>query len=204
MTSSKKSAFQEKANASQWGNSQKFRNIIDGLRAVGVDKHVELPQIAVMGDTSSGKSSVLSAISGIAFPSNSKLTTRCPTQLILSTSEDFHGTVRLQRYQVTGQAVIPPVTLESVDEIADHITHLTQILVDEGQSISDDAIVIEVSGPSFPNLTLTDLPGLVRTVADSDDPNIIVKIRKLLERYLVQKRTVILCVVPANGIIFHF
>ena len=33
------------------------------------DYGVELPQIAVMGDTSSGKSSLLSAISGVIFPS---------------------------------------------------------------------------------------------------------------------------------------
>ncbi|KAG3230167.1 hypothetical protein PI124_g24734, partial [Phytophthora idaei] len=35
---------------------------------------------------------------------------------------------------------------------------------DEGQYISDDQIVIEMCGPELPNLTLTDLPGLERTV----------------------------------------
>jgi hypothetical protein len=35
-----------------------------------------------MGDTSSGKSSLLSAIAGNnIFPSNNELTTRCPTRL---------------------------------------------------------------------------------------------------------------------------
>jgi len=35
-----------------------------------------------MGDTSSGKSSLLSQLSGkIEFPSNDRLTTRCPTRL---------------------------------------------------------------------------------------------------------------------------
>ena len=40
--------------------SNRQRNLIDKLRQHGVDKYVDLPQIAVMGDTSSGKSSVLS------------------------------------------------------------------------------------------------------------------------------------------------
>jgi interferon-induced GTP-binding protein Mx1 len=52
-----------------------------------------------MGDTSSGKSSVLSALSGIVFPSSDKLTTRCPTELILSHADKFSGSVYLQRYK---------------------------------------------------------------------------------------------------------
>lgn len=42
-----------------------------------------LPQIAVMGDQSSGKSSVLEAISGIPFPRGAGLVTRCATQLTM-------------------------------------------------------------------------------------------------------------------------
>ena len=38
-------------------------NLIDQLRAVGIEKDIQIPQIAVMGDQSSGKSSVLEAIS---------------------------------------------------------------------------------------------------------------------------------------------
>ena len=42
-----------------------------------------------MGDTSSGKSSLLSAIAGNdIFPSNDSLTTRCPTRLRLESSSN--------------------------------------------------------------------------------------------------------------------
>ena len=40
-----------------------LRKLIDKLHDEAID--VELPQIAVMGDTSSGKSSLLSSLSGI-------------------------------------------------------------------------------------------------------------------------------------------
>ena len=46
------------------------RLLVDRLREVGLDDYVELPQIAVMGDTSCGKSSLLSTISGVTFPSS--------------------------------------------------------------------------------------------------------------------------------------
>ena len=50
---------------------------------------------------------------------------------------------------------------------------MTSILIGEGQEISDDAIVIEACGPNFPNITLTDLPGLVRAVGDNENPAMI-------------------------------
>ncbi|KAI8827296.1 P-loop containing nucleoside triphosphate hydrolase protein [Chytriomyces cf. hyalinus JEL632] len=151
-----------------------------------------------MGDTSSGKSSLLSAISGIEFPSSDLLTTRCPTQLILTKATTFSGSVRLVRFVADGSLSEKAKALESADDIASEIQALTLQIQEEGQQISDDAIVITVSGPQFPNLTLTDLPGIIRTVGDGEDKTMIKRVRELVERYLVQERTVILAVVPAN------
>lgn len=175
--------------------SKKSRELVDRLRELGLDKHIELPKVAVMGDTSSGKSSVLSALSGISFPINDRLTTRCPTQVILSEAETFSGSVHLQRENAVREG---EERLNSIEEVGGVIERLTQQLVDEGQYISDDSIVIDIKGPGKPNLTLTDLPGLVRTTADGEDENIIERIRALVNRYLIQKRTIILAVVPAN------
>ncbi|OQR85300.1 interferon-induced GTP-binding protein Mx [Thraustotheca clavata] len=172
------------------------RHLVDRLRQLGLDKYIELPQIAVMGDTSSGKSSVLSALSGIAFPSSKDLTTRCPTQLILTYAKELTGTVRLVRYE--SNELTTPTLITTLEEITQSIERITQQLIDEGQYISDDAIEIKMQGPNFPNLTLTDLPGLVRTVADGEDEGMIKRVRKLVDRYLVQERTIILAVVPAN------
>jgi interferon-induced GTP-binding protein Mx1 len=89
--------------------SQKCREIIDSFRSIGLDKYLALPQVVSMGDTSSGKSSVLSALSGITFPSSDRITTRCPTELILSTGDEFKGNVRLRRSdrQKSDTATVP-------------------------------------------------------------------------------------------------
>jgi len=178
--------------------SERCRQLIDKLREFGLDKHIELPQVAIMGDTSSGKSSVLSALSGITFPSSDQLTTRCPTQLVLTHAETFSGNVTLKRYEPRPAEKIVPTQISSLEEITSQIERLTKQLVDEGQSISDDSIVIKVAGPEFPNLTLIDLPGIVRTVESGEDKSIIPRIQALVKRYLEQSRTMILAVVPAN------
>lgn len=41
-----------------------------------------IPQLSVMGDQSSGKSSVLEFLSGVPFPRGSGLVTRCATQYV--------------------------------------------------------------------------------------------------------------------------
>ena len=46
-----------------------YRSFMDKLAESGVDDYVDLPMIAVMGDTSSGKSSLLSNISLVELPS---------------------------------------------------------------------------------------------------------------------------------------
>jgi hypothetical protein len=56
---------------------------IDKLRSHGISHLVSLPQLVVCGDQSSGKSSVLEAISGIPFPAKDSLCTRFATEVVL-------------------------------------------------------------------------------------------------------------------------
>jgi ABC-type phosphate/phosphonate transport system ATPase subunit len=61
-----------------------------------VSKYVNLPMIAVMGDTSSGKSSLLSSLSAVELPSASELTTRCPIMLQMKRSETKRAIISVQ------------------------------------------------------------------------------------------------------------
>ena len=54
---------------------------IDKLFACNVGEHIDLPQLVVVGDQSSGKSSVLEGLTELPFPRDSGLCTRFATQI---------------------------------------------------------------------------------------------------------------------------
>ena len=56
---------------------------VDQLRGLLVAEPIRLPTIVVVGDQSSGKSSVLEALSGVSLPRGQNITTRCPLILRL-------------------------------------------------------------------------------------------------------------------------
>jgi hypothetical protein len=58
----------------------KLLDVINELRILDVDHELELPQLVVCGEQSSGKSSVLEAISRIPFPRAGTTCTRFVTQ----------------------------------------------------------------------------------------------------------------------------
>jgi GTPase Era involved in 16S rRNA processing len=75
--------------------NERYRAFMDKLAQSGVDEYVDLPMVAVMGDTSSGKSSLLSMISTIELPSSDKLTTRCPIMLMMRRADTKSASVKI-------------------------------------------------------------------------------------------------------------
>lgn len=72
---------------------------VDCLRSQGISHYVSLPQIIVCGDQSSGKSSVLEAISGVSFLVKSNLSTRFPTELVLRKTPQIGVSVSIVPHQ---------------------------------------------------------------------------------------------------------
>ncbi|KAF9078476.1 P-loop containing nucleoside triphosphate hydrolase protein [Rhodocollybia butyracea] len=66
---------------------RRMLDLVNQLHATGVQIDIDLPQIAVIGNQSAGKSSLIEAISGITLPRASGTCTRCPTECRLSYAE---------------------------------------------------------------------------------------------------------------------
>jgi dynamin 1-like protein len=66
---------------------RKFITVIDELRDVGLQQHISLPRIVMLGGQSAGKSSVLESIVGIEMlPRGDGVVTRRPLELRLNHS----------------------------------------------------------------------------------------------------------------------
>jgi hypothetical protein len=186
-------------------------DIVDSLRSHGINRYINLPEIIVCGEQSSGKSSVLEAVSGVKFPSKDNLCTRFATELILRRGPDAPikvGIVPSSRerdrsegeleklrnfhYSVSGD----DLQLEAVIEAAKDAMGIS-----EGSSkvFSSDILRLELSGPNQPHLTLVDLPGLFqagnRSQSDADAHTV----RSLVLSYMQNPRSIILAVVSAKN-----
>lgn len=80
------------------------------------------------------------------------------------------------------------------------IDELTDKVAGKQKGIIDDPIVLHVHSPTCPDMSLIDLPGITRIpLRNSDQPVNIEEITKRMAlKYVTDRRTIILCVIPAN------
>ncbi|NXR30930.1 MX protein, partial [Zosterops hypoxanthus] len=167
-------------------------DLVDSLRALGIEKDLSLPAIAVIGDQSSGKSSVLEALSGVPLPRGNGIVTRCPLELKLK---------RLPEGQAwQGKISYKNVTkeLQDASEVNGAIRIAQDSLAGPGGAISGNLISLEVRSPDVPDLTLIDLPGIARVAVGDQPKDIGEQIKALLKRLIGRKETLNLVVVPCN------
>eukprot|EP00980_Cylindrotheca_fusiformis_P013650 scaffold3514_cov58-Cylindrotheca_fusiformis.AAC.1 len=192
--------------ASPEGN-EAYRSFMDKMAKSNVDQYVDLPMIAVMGDTSSGKSSLLSMISQVELPSNDKLTTRCPIMLQMRKTETMSANVTVNwKEKPEGANVDFPVKIvgsHNWTELTGYIAEAQEhIVTKQNKEVARDVVSVEMTGPHCENLTLIDLPGIVRSHGKGESASLSDDIQSLLTDYLQNPRCVILAVLPAN-VDFH-
>ncbi|NP_878287.1 interferon-induced GTP-binding protein MxE [Danio rerio] len=167
-------------------------DLVDSLRALGVEKDLNLPAIAVIGDQSSGKSSVLEALSGVALPRGTGIVTRCPLVLKLkkiTKDKSWHG---LLTYNDKIRELKDPAKIEKA------VLNAQTALAGIGEGISHEMITLEIQSCDVPDLTLIDLPGIARVATGNQPEDIEKQIKSLIEKFIKRQETISLVVVPAN------
>ncbi|XP_016405691.1 interferon-induced GTP-binding protein Mx3-like isoform X2 [Sinocyclocheilus rhinocerous] len=198
-----------------------YIDLIDTLRSVGIHKDLALPTIVVIGDQSSGKSSVLEALSGVALPRGSGIVTRCPLELRLKKVPGVNWKAVLTYDKKTDEFVnrfagpIKPSKLvsgkvaqsapnEKKIEFADpslveeHVAAAQNELAGKGVGICDELITLEIMSPDVCDLTLIDLPGIARVPVEGQPEDIGKQIKRLIMKYIKKRETINLVVVPCN------
>ncbi|OPB46729.1 Vacuolar sorting protein VPS1 [Trichoderma guizhouense] len=181
-------------------------NTVDSLRSQGVSHYISLPQIIVCGDQSSGKSSVLEAISGVSFPVSTGLCTRFPTELILRTAPHTSVKVSIIPHQLQKRDKKDALSnfheqLDSVQQLPDLIENAKAYMGIKtlGKAFSNDVLRIEISGPDRPHLTIVDLPGLIHSETKNQSASDVHLITQIVKSFMSKQRSVILAVISAKN-----
>ncbi|XP_005930169.1 dynamin-1a isoform X7 [Haplochromis burtoni] len=162
----------------------------DAFSAIGQNANLDLPQIAVVGGQSAGKSSVLENFVGKDFlPRGSGIVTRRPLVLqLMNSPTEFAEFLHCKGKKFT-----------DFDEVRQEIEAETDRATGANKGISPVPINLRVYSPHVLNLTLVDLPGMTKVPVGDQPADIEFQIRDMLMQFVTKENCLMLAVSPANS-----
>ncbi|KAJ7587407.1 P-loop containing nucleoside triphosphate hydrolase protein [Mycena floridula] len=199
---------------------RRMLDLVNRLHSTGVQVDIDLPQIAVVGSQSAGKSSLIESISGITLPRASGTCTRCPTECRLSRSDEpWKCIVSLRRITDPQGQTLGQVRNESFGnviydkaDVEDRIRRAQRAILNPSTpankflsgddedpanpelTFTPNYISLQISGPDVADLSFCDLPGLIASGNETD----IKLIRSLVSSYISKPSCVILLTVACE------
>ncbi|KAF9614354.1 hypothetical protein IFM89_018107 [Coptis chinensis] len=161
---------------------------------------IKLPQVAVIGSQSSGKSSVLEALVGRDFlPRGSDICTRRPLILQLENRSLKNGDGDDSTSSEWGEFLhLSKKRFYDFSAIRREIQAETDREAGSNKGVSDKPIRLKISSPHVLNITLVDLPGITKVPVGDQPRDIEAKIRGMIMSYIMHETSIILAVTPAN------
>ncbi|KAI9811530.1 MAG: hypothetical protein M1832_000873 [Thelocarpon impressellum] len=224
---------------------------INDLRRQGVEDLIPpLPKIVVVGDQSTGKSSLIEAISEIKVPRDVGTCTRCPLEINLA-ENDAEGAVWTCRVSLHNKFTYNPpngsafargpfngaaanteprcfgnftgqtpedflfTTIYNKDEVQSAISRaqlailnphenyrkyqrddLDVTMLSTREQFSPNVIRLDISGPNLPNLSFTDLPGVIQEADHDDHGHVVELVENLVKSYIKDEKALVLLARP--------
>ncbi|KAK5933212.1 hypothetical protein CgunFtcFv8_004858 [Champsocephalus gunnari] len=162
----------------------------DAFSSISQNSSLDLPQIAVVGGQSAGKSSVLENFVGKDFlPRGSGIVTRRPLVLQLI----YCPTEYAEFLHCKGKKFV------DFEEVRQEIEAETDRITGQNRGISPVPINLRVYSPNVLNLTLVDLPGMTKVPVGDQPVDIESQIREMLMQFVTKDNCLLLAVSPANS-----
>ncbi|KAL2845257.1 P-loop containing nucleoside triphosphate hydrolase protein [Aspergillus pseudoustus] len=198
---------------------QQLFNAIDDLRTLQLGtEELPIPQLVVVGEQSSGKSSVLESIARIRLPVGTGICTRFPIEVVLRRSEKRRLSMRIlpgpasknDQQAVAAMKAFHVAKDDSdanIDIIADiekaagiiGVPIYKEAQGNRGLRYSDDVLRITHQGPDLSDLTLIDLPGLFNRVTGEQSEADKIKVQDMVKRYVEDRKSIVLLVCKGNN-----
>ena len=137
---------------------------------------ITLPQICVIGDQSAGKSSFLSRLTGVSFPTAAKMCTKAAT--VVTCNRD--ASLTKPRYEIEdvenrGSYHEINSTAEAIQATQDKLLKAAGNPADDNSIITDHSIKLRVTGPSVIDIIIVDLPGIQHAGPTKDAINALIE-----------------------------
>lgn len=152
------------------------------------EQQYTLPKVIVIGNESTGKSSLLENITKCQiFPRNINLCTKCPIHLKLITGIPEYSISYLDQISKERKKI----TLKDKNLIYQELLKIFNVYpVDV---IYEDEIIVTIKDVNMPNFEFYDLPGI-----RSYPPALAEKTTSICRKYLQDQNSIVICVVPAT------
>ncbi|XP_057530949.1 dynamin-related protein 3A-like [Amaranthus tricolor] len=165
----------------------------------GVSIPIHLPQVAVVGSQSSGKSSVIEALVGRDFlPRGPDVVTRRPLLLQLNQAKVINGGDG-DEVEYGEFLHLPGKKFYDFSQIRNEIQAETEREAGANRGISEKTISLKIYSPNVLDITLIDLPGITRVPVGDQPSDIEARIRTMIMKYIRHPSCLILAVTPANS-----
>ncbi|KAK1811658.1 hypothetical protein LTR12_013959 [Friedmanniomyces endolithicus] len=197
--------------------SDEQRLVLDTVAQIwkcGLEAVLPLPQIAVCGNQSSGKSSVLEALTEVPFPRNDNLCTRFATEITLrraavdslrlsiipdeSRSAAEKASISGFSETIADFSELPTIISKAVSVMGIHSNTHDAPAVSTTRAFAKDVLIFVIEGPNRPQLTVVDVPGLIQNATKGVSEQDKEMVAEITDFYIKQRRTICLAVIQAT------